>query len=264
MEAKIENAKVLIRKIMDTYQKPICMSSFGKDSQVLLHLLKTMGIKLPLLFHREAFCPEKYEFANRIILEEGYTAYDYPPGFTMLDKGPAGDFEVINHYQVGKNSTIRLGTGIKEPVEGKPFLCGLEDLYNKPTGGFRFKWDVCLVGHKSSDIDPLMGPIPLRCDINKVSNGPDYAYPLRHFTDEDIWAYTEKHGVPFNDKRYNRDDGYKEFSDITYNPDYFHTCMRCIDKDSPAEVYCPKYKKTLVNISNTVDYEPVVKLDYIG
>ena len=262
LETLIENAKKFIESTLASYSKPIIMSSFGKDSMVLLHLFKTMGITLPILFHREPFEPKKYIFANSVILAEEYTVYDYQPSRTSMAK--TGDkVEIINHYQVGDHATIWLGTGIKEPEEGKPFLCGLSDIYSKPIGYFKFPWDVCLVGHKNCDMDPILGAIPLKVDINKTA-ACDYAYPLRYFSDEDVWEYTEKFDVAYNDRRYDKANGYKEFSDITYNNDYYHTCIRCIDKDEPDMVYCPKFKKQLVNISKATDYSPTLKLGYIG
>src|ERR1035437_3368236 len=264
MHSKIENAKSLIRKTLGSYSKPIVMSSFGKDSMVVLHILKTMDLNLPVLFHREPFEPQKYTFANSVIVAEGYVVYDYPPSLVKMAKN--GDkIELVNFYQTsGKGDSIWLGTGIKEPVEGQPFLCGLEDVYNKPMGYFKFPWDLGFVGHKSCDTDPIYGDIPLKVDVKINEGACDYAYPLRHFTDSDVWEYTEKFNVAYDDRRYNKADGYTEFSDITYNPDYFHCCTRCMDKDSPEMVYCPKLKKQIANISNTISYAPPVKYTYIG
>jgi hypothetical protein len=262
LEAKIERAKEFIGGLQKQYNNPIAMASFGKDSMVLLHLLKTLGLKLPVLFHKEPFEPKKYEFANRVIAKEGYVVYDYPPSFTQMAK-TGSNVEIISRYQVG-NSFIWLGTGIKKPEEGKPFLCGYEDVYKKPTGDFEFPWDLCYVGHKSVDKDPIRGNIPLLVDIKKNEGSPDYAFPLRDFTDADIWEYTETFGVDWNEKRYDKMNGYKEFKDITFNNDYYHCCVNCLDRDGPAAVWCPKLNCTIANIGGQVNYAPEDKPEYLG
>jgi len=263
LEEKIEHANWLIGLVTERFSNPVVMSSFGKDSMVMLDLLKRTRKKLPVLFHREPFSPEKYAFANRVILENGYTVYDYQPTSVSVVKNN-GKMEIVNWYQVGQVKTAYLPTGIREPEEGKDFLCGYKDLYLKPTGTFVFPWDVVFVGHKSSDVDPIVGPIPLRVDININHGAPAYAFPLRHFTDADIWEYHEKFGVPVHESRYNRNNGFKEHADISGNPDWFHACTLCMDRDSGPSVFCPMMGCEIPNISGQLHYiEPGVP-GYIG
>ena len=263
LSGKIEVAEKLITAVVQNYHAPVVMSSFGKDSVVLLDLLKGMNLKLPILFHREPFEPKKYVFANQVIEEEGYVVYDYPPTLTQIVKNGEA-MEIVNRYQVGPKQFTWLGTGIKQPEDGKPFLCGYRDLYMKPCGLFNFPWDVALLGHKSSDSDPIFGAIPLTVDIKATEGGCDFAYPLRHFTDEDVWAYIETFDVPYNTLRYDKANGYREFEDITHNNDYYHTCVRCMDRDQPASVFCPKLDCEITNISSTVRYIEPVAPNYIG
>lgn len=254
---KIEYATGLISQMVGRYKKPVLMSSFGKDSMVMMDIVERMGIKLPILFHREPFFPQKYEFSNRIIVEKNYTVYDYAPSLTQITKN--GDvMEIVGRYQVGEKKFTWVPTGIKKPVEGQDFLCGYEDIYLKPCGGFAFPWDVALVGHKSTDIDPIIGAIPLRVDMKVNGGGCDFAYPLRYFSDADIWNYTEKFQVPFNEKRYDKSNGYREFEDITFNPDYHYACTRCIDRDEPDSVFCPRLNREISNRSEDVRYPVTV------
>ena len=140
----------------------------------------------------------------------------------------------------------------------------LDDIYNKATGSFNFIWDVAFVGHKSCDLDPILGAIPLIVDLKLSDWGVDYAYPLRHFTDADVWEYTERYDVAYNDKRYNKENGYKEFDDITYNNDYYHCCTRCLNRDNPASVDCPKLGYQVANISGQVRLAPEDRPKYLG
>ena len=260
---KIAEAGALIVKVAQAYHSPVVMSSFGKDTVVLLDMIGRNGAKFPILFHREPFEPKKYAFANQIIERNRYVVYDYPPSLTQIVKN--GDaMEIVSRYQVGPKSFTWLGTGIKEPIEGKPFLCGYRDLYMKPCGLFNFPWDVALVGHKSSDCDPIFGSIPLKVDIKATEGGCDFAYPLRHFTDEDVWEYIERFKVPYNVLRYDKANGYREFEDITFNNDYYHTCVRCMDRDEPESVFCPRLDCEITNISAAVRYIDPVAPSYIG
>lgn len=241
-------------------RNPVVMSSFGKDSMVLLDLISRAGLKFPIVFFKEPFFPKKYEFANKVILDNEYVVYDYPPITTSFSR--RGDiFEIVNQYQM-KNNTIYLPTGIKPTVEGK-FLCGLEDIYHKPVGTFKFPWDTLLIGHKSSDVDPILGHLPLKEDTFE-KDGINFVYPLRHFTDKDIWKYTIENNLPINDRRYNRDNNWKEFEDVTYNPDYFETCIECMKSENPRLVQCPKKKTSVPNIAVRVKTVTVDLSHYVG
>jgi hypothetical protein len=46
-------------------QKPAILCSFGKDSLVIVHLTRELGLKLPIIYHRNHWFPEKNAFADR-------------------------------------------------------------------------------------------------------------------------------------------------------------------------------------------------------
>lgn len=244
--SKIEDAISLIKSTIS--DKSVVLSSFGKDSMVLLDLIKKAGYKLPIVFFKEPFFPEKYIFANQIILKERYTVYDYPPLATgVLKKN--GKIEIANFYQLG-NQNMFLPTGVIEPKDDD-YLCGLEDLINKPTGTFEFPWDTIYMGHKSSDVDPLQGPVPLNTSITKIGIG-NVVFPIRFFTDEDIWQYHEDNSLPMHSTRYHNG---KELADKTYNPDYFPICTKCLDIDNEPMVLCPLTGRKIRNTAEdyTID-----------
>lgn len=248
---------------MSKYNKPCILCSFGKDSLALLHVIRTMGYKIPVVFHREPFMPKKYEFADRIIRDWDLSVYDYPPtamGF-MTGNGLA---HTINYHQAGGKQLAR-ATGLHDFTEGKDYLCALEDLINRPrVGQVEFPWDICFHGHKSTDIDPVTGPVPLTIDILAVEGSSHYAYPLRNWTDQDVWMYLEAAGVPINFSRYLKtEEGYKDNPDKSLNSDYFPACWRCIDRDEESSVHCPKKNKKVSNVSSSIHYDPL-KLEYMN
>jgi 3'-phosphoadenosine 5'-phosphosulfate sulfotransferase (PAPS reductase)/FAD synthetase len=253
LDRKIADAKTLIERVLRVYHKPIVMSSFGKDSMVLLWLLKSMGSKLPILFHREPFFPDKYEFANRIIQQEDFTVYDYPPSSTGVIKNNT-HIEIVNFYDIGGGRVAYLPTGIRDFLPTIPYLCGLGDLYQKPTGNFSFPWDLAFVGHKSTDCDPMFGNVPLKVDVKLNPGSCNYAFPLRHFTDEDVWEYHRRFDVPVNEKRYDPENGFRERRSIRFNPDYHYACTRCMDRDGLQSVLCPLIGGEVTNISGLLRY----------
>ena len=262
---KIATATAAIDRCMQAYRKPAFMCSFGKDSMVLLHLLAQKNIRVPIIFHRDPWWPEKYQWIDTFIANHRLEVHDYAPLAVSLWEGE-GIMAFSNHYQIGPlpGGVALLPKNIIKPVEGQRFLCGLKDVLSRPTGSFNFPWDSVFVGHKSSDEDQIAGKIPLHCDI-KLNNGvgPDLVFPLRQWTDNDVWDYTEAHGIPQQPDRYdvvNR----CELPDKTRNSDYAHVCIACCDRRSKAvSVHCPKLNCEVSTVADKVPYfEPI--LNYYG
>jgi len=256
---KIDAALQIIRKALSESNKPAVMSSFGKDSMVVLDLIKKFGKKLPVIFLKEAHHPLKYEFSNQVIAKEGYSVYDYPPLYTAVMK-KEGVIEILNLHNAG-DAFIYLPTGIKPPVDND-YLCGLVDLYLKPKSKFEFPWDLVFNGQKSTDTDPMLGKLELKSSHTTVRT-VKVAFPIADFSDADVWEYTERFNLPINEKRYNRRDNWREFEDVTYNPDYFRACTSCIDQDEENRVYCPKSRTMVPNISDSVEYLDPARPEYL-
>jgi 3'-phosphoadenosine 5'-phosphosulfate sulfotransferase (PAPS reductase)/FAD synthetase len=238
------------------------MCSFGKDSMVMLHLLRKWGYNLPVIFHRDPWFPKKYRFADDIIGAWELEAYDYPPSAITMWEGQS-IMAFTNHYQIGQNSYLQLPKNILEPEAGKKWLCGV-DLLNRPKATFIYPWDLVLIGHKSSDEDQIAGKVTLHVDVKKNGGAaPDAGFPLKDWTDEDIWDYTDANNVPQQWDRYSPTDR-KELDDKETNSDYANVCIACIDRRSKEPgVWCPKLKMNVSNISSNVAYD-APKFSYFG
>lgn len=255
LESKIDEAQNLVYKVLAQAKTPAIMSSFGKDSMVMLHLIRSLKRDLPVVFYREPFMPKKYRFANAVIDEWDLTVYDYSPLETYMTEKD-GCVEIVNAYTTGKRSVF-LPTGICKPEEGEVSLCALHDIYLKATGTYTFPWDVIFVGHKSTDVDPIQGAVPLSADYANYVDCASIAYPLRHFTDQDIWEYTEKFSLPIHHSRYEKIEGnWTERKDMRFNPDYFPACTACMVPGS-GSVPCPRLGGSIVsNISDKLRWLP--------
>ena len=249
MDKELE-AKKYISNVLFNAKHPAVLCSFGKDSMVMLHLVREVRPDLPVVFFKQPFFPKKNSFPNRIIEDWNLKVYDFPPiAIDYIAKG--NEFDVVNWYNGFGNALIYLPNGTHKNKPGEEYVCAIADLINKPrVKAYEFKWDTIFIGHKNNDVDTILGQTVLKDKTVKLQE-MTLALPIADWTDAEIWAYTEKHLVPYNEGRYNKADGYKEFTDKTYNGDYLACCYKCLDNKEPAEVDCPKCNAKIKNISTS-------------
>jgi hypothetical protein len=240
------------------------MISFGKDSMVLLWLLRKIGTIPPIVFYVDPWFPRKYLFARTVIASLELTVFDYPPLTTSMLYGK-GIPAFVNEYQTSSVTSVAVPKNIVEYEDGadeKEYLCGV-NFFTRPCGTFSFPWDAVLVAHKDCDEDQIYGPVPLATKVLYRDAGPDYLYPLKEWTHEDVWDYIHKFRVPMQTDRYDV-AARIERADKTANSDYWPACIRCLDKRLAHEkVFCPKMQREIENVSNLVrefDWTP----DYFG
>lgn len=257
---KVQQAGELIDRVLAQAKHPCVMCSFGKDSIAVLHMVKKRR-DTPVVFHREPLQHHKYEYANRVMLEWDLHMVDYPPlGATVQD---GDEFEVVNQYQVG-NSHVYLPTGFRPPVPGHKLICGLDTVYNKPTGTYNYPFDMAFHGHKSVDVDPILGAVPLNSDVSLNIGSISACFPLRHFTNEEVWRYIEENNIPIHDTRYEKVNGaWREREDKTFNPDYINACTACMTAKSGPSVHCPKLGCTVSNVASQLRKTAKFQLEYL-
>jgi len=222
----------------------------------MLHLI--LSIKdVPVIQWRHKRQPKKYEFADKIIKEWGLERHDYQPSFIDImcldDK-----IDVITWRDMGDNGLMYVAIELHKP-NGNGFDCAyLDFIQQERIPSYDYNWDLTFIGNKSSDVDSILGAVPIKSKISKLGNTNLYC-PIRDWTDEDIWGYTEEYNVPYNDKRYDKSNGYKEFKDKTYNENYHFCCTECVNPNSEEIVTCPITKKERMNIGNEMQYPEKLK-----
>jgi hypothetical protein len=230
----------------------IVLSSFGKDSMVMLDLFERTGIKPSVLFFEEPHFPRRNAFAHAVITAREYVTYGFLP-FAVQPCTLRGEFEIVNYYQFG-TTYIAVPLGIVKPNLERPWLCGLKDLLQRPLGGADVPWKILFVGHKASDTDPVHGPVPIMEDVVNAK-GMTAVFPLRTFTDADIWAYHRVRKLPYAALRYRAPEaGGGELADQTYNPDKLPACCACFDPAAGSEVFCPKIRGLIPNVSASLEF----------
>lgn len=253
---KIEQTKNKISAWTREFKKPAIMSSFGKDSMALLHLCRSMGLNLPVVFHRYAFMVHKFKFAESIIQRWKLEVYDWHP--LSCSVGIKNDIlDLFSEYNIGPNSTMGLPLGVLPYKENEPFVCG-RDFLDKPKSYFVCPWDLLLNGQRGDDQDDYLGPISLKTDLSRNKDAASIAFPFSDWTKEEVWSYIRMNDIPVQADRYNTTEG-TELKDKTYNSDWYPTCTACLDKRKADLVYCPKYNCMIPNVSAAVkefQFEP--------
>lgn len=276
MMNKLEASKEKVKSWCAAAQKPAILCSFGKDSLVIVHLTRELGLKLPIIYHRNHWFPEKNAFADEMTQLWQLEVHDWPPtmcGIKVHDTahgepGLAGTTEqgciqTVSRYQIGPGIGMDVPNGILEPVEGEPWLCARTEIIERPKGSFEHPWDLCFSGHKSCDEDIFEGPCPLRSDSHRLSEtGPVFAFPLADWSTTDVWNYIEEFRLPLQRNRY--DAAHRaEWPDKRFNNDYVRACTRCLDRRQPATVFCPKVGHEIPNVSARVLNLELAEVGYI-
>lgn len=266
---------VFIDAVLSEFKAPAVLWSSGKDSMVLLHLMRRARPDLPVIFFREPFQPRRYSFAQDIIMDWDLKVYEWPPVATAV--AFRNDVtSLVHRFQVAPQHCIDLPVDIVEdgaapPPDQTTPVCAL-DILRRPKAGFTAPWDVMFTGAKSSDVDQLAGAVPLSVSLWREADGPAFAFPLRTWTDGDVWQYIEQEKVPYQMDRYEKvnsptDEGvwsYRERANKAGNPDYLIGCQRCLCADGPATVWCPKLKMEINNVADKVPRMDSLLPGYMG
>jgi 3'-phosphoadenosine 5'-phosphosulfate sulfotransferase (PAPS reductase)/FAD synthetase len=250
------------------WPKAAVLWSGGKDSTALLHVLKfKAGIDVPVIQYREPKLRERYAYSDKLVKEWGLEMYDYPPTRVAVADGPdveTGEmrFDMLKYYQWGSTAVVMsLGTErpTEQEIESGKYLCGVTDFLHRPTGTFNFPWEAVFIGTKGHDTDLIKGEIPLAMDVRAIDGAPVNLYPLKDWSDGDVYGYLESESVEVDPTRYVKRDGeWGNNPNKSLNADFYPICFNCVDRHQGRHVHCPKLAATVSNVSHHAPYEDMV------
>lgn len=164
---------------------PAVFSSFGKDSMLLLWLVRQWKPTTPVLWFRTG---HDERFGRRVIREWNLTAFRWPPAdiYLLTD---AGRRTLVHEYGIGEH---RLPVLIDLDGDGP---C-VADQFPTRTPTLYLPFDTLLVGWKDTDEHWVKGDAPLAEDGLTLGRARLVA-PLRHMTDAAVHAAIIDHNIPY-------------------------------------------------------------------
>jgi 3'-phosphoadenosine 5'-phosphosulfate sulfotransferase (PAPS reductase)/FAD synthetase len=214
-------------------RNPAVACSFGKESMVMLGLARRIKPDVAVIYFPGLPHPTKHLFAERVAKEWNLNLYaPYPRARDAISRD--GHVELVELYELAPNRFMYFP--IEAPEDYEPDAsahCGLAFLNEEPVAAQADDFDAVFIGHRNDDQDPTHGSVPLKDYV--VDYGDfRYVYPLRDWTEGDIWAASRLLGIPQNEARY-RD------RDLGADNDYHEICTRCfLGSPERRSVICPK------------------------
>jgi 3'-phosphoadenosine 5'-phosphosulfate sulfotransferase (PAPS reductase)/FAD synthetase len=223
MREKLKQARGIIENALNTSERPVVLCSFGKESLLLLALLRHYTEVDVLWYYTDDLAKAQKRFAHQIIRDWNLAVYTYQPSDRYYLPNDEG-LTLVSEYSIGGEAFPVL-----QDIEHSD-RCGLE-ISSERTPYFAYHWPVTFWGLKSSDEHFITGR-PFVPDGTQVGSTRLYA-PLRDFTDEDVWKLTRRLNLPFNEEKYR--------GDSKFDPDILHACTACFSHDET--VFCPRLSR---------------------
>lgn len=168
----MKTARKQIANALEHAKHPVVLSSFGKDSMLLLALVREIR-NVPVLWFRPGF---DEAFARTVIRDWDLTVVSYPPAdiYALQD---GNNTTLIHEYAFGAD---RLPLAVDVAPGTK---CSLRNSQRLPT--MHAPWDLILTGYKDCDSHWLVrNTPPLFRDVTLA--GARVVTPLSHLSDDAV------------------------------------------------------------------------------
>ena len=233
----LADTRAFIAQHLAEMHKPAVACSFGKDSMVMLALVREQKPDVDVVYFNAFPSPTKHAFAMQVANDWKLNLHcPTPLGRDLIGKG--------DHVKILELHLLAPNRAMAFPMEAEPGYepdadchCAIAKL-NEPVADCQLDFDGVFIGHRNDDVDPTQSAVPLASDAVIY---PDfrYLYPLKDWTEADIWHATNLLEIPQNWARYSQNE-------MAANNDYYPLCTRCLSSDVP--VTCPKTQQDIPGV----------------
>lgn len=219
----MEQARRKIRDALSGAESPAVLTSFGKDSALLLRLAREVRPDIVAVWFRAGLLPEQERFAKSRILAKDLEVWSWQPSDVYVLPNGEG-LTLVREQAFGEQRFPVLAD--VEDGEGCVF-----DFPKERTPALYPHFDRLLIGYKDTDSHEVLGGTGF-CPEDGWQLGRARVFaPLRHLSDADVWAAIKALGVEYDEERYDRGGA---------DPDTYRACSECLKEGGSATVFCPK------------------------
>jgi 3'-phosphoadenosine 5'-phosphosulfate sulfotransferase (PAPS reductase)/FAD synthetase len=250
----IEQSVEQIKRFVRSAKSPAVFTSFGKDSMVLLGLLREANLlsAVQLVTFRHPAFQNRYAFADRIINEWSLDPLIVYHGWNSILAGN-GRVDLIGTAQIrGAKIHLPVANMVSDP-KSEIWSCALDNQLPHAVDLIKFDFDLVLLGSKQGDVDPVVGKVAVKNVVEHSDRQASLLFPLRDWTDDDVWQFIHAKHIPYDTKRYIKSpDGMAD--DVAYpeHSEYLPVCTACLNPANQAEVWCPKLNKMIPSVNSGI------------
>lgn len=226
----IEKAKEIIREALEGAECPAVLCSFGKDSMLLLHLVREVLGYFPVVIWFHTGLSSK-KFARRMIVELDLHVWSWQPADVYVLPKAEG-LSLIREQAFG-DERFPVLADIEDGTE-----C-IGDFPQARTPALYPHFDRLFIGYKDTDSHWTLGGTGF-CPEDGWTLGKAQVYaPIRYMDDNEVWEAIKVLGVPTDEERYLQNG---------QDPDTISCCHACL-KEGTEDVFCPKEGKMIERVS---------------
>lgn len=194
----------IIRETWASFEKPALLWSVGKDSSVLLWLIRKAFLgKVPIpCVHVDT----RYKLSEMIAFRD-HLASQWQ--LDLVTSPPSPEFLEGNTYPTGKLSRVECCNALKsEPLKGLVASHGWDALIlgiRRDEEGTRAKERVFSPRDSESRWNPSDQPVEIWGHYTRPPNGHMRVHPLLDWTELDVWRYIHLESIPVVDLYFSKD-----------------------------------------------------------
>lgn len=178
-----------LERQLEKAKNPVVLSSWGKDSLLLLYSLSRMDRNLPVVW----FGGKLSIRGKRVIQELGLSVYSWPAIDRYLIPNGNG-LSLVSEYMIG-NRRMPSITDIEVNENGLDLQSAKRIATELQTTAFPFPWDIVLWGYKQCDQHPLLAT---EFEQEIQFGTTRLISPLYDLTDEEVLAALDELSVDYD------------------------------------------------------------------